>query len=1448
MMKNKRKPLMLLLATLCVTAVSGMTACFDKPGSSQEETSSMDSSTESVSTDVEDSSSMVESEESSSSVADEESSSAGDSEDSSSSVVEKVAPTITFASDVTNLVGNVGETVEIPKVIVESEEEYGLLVMLADATTKGIVFEEKAGDAGTYLLTSDVAGDIRIGYIAYLTEDDTVESQEIVTVKINPVKAETVVPEEEGLGEYPTAVAKINAAEEGETVVFTENFEKGYGSQFTAWTEYSHTNSAGSPTPYLTATEDAITGNSWVLDYTGLKRTGESMIFTELGSIIRQGAWKIEFDVRALSGSLNKNAQFCIFPVGQDVAYRWEFAVTSEVTHVTIDIGTKNFIDANSAAFNVGSDDYSNLKIVLDNFRVTYTKVTYPVSEPEGMQVRLSADENWKNTELSEAEVVIDGNNGGTWSSLSGSGSPVWVDRDALKNTSIITEEQKQAMTAENGFGDNVIYLIGQNNLIEAFVGGFTMQNFYKGDQIAYKMRIEMKVIGSTNGWTFLVGGQGVATTVEGDGIVKTVIWEGVPTSAFQEVWFYNGGVNELFVGEIKVTREEVIDARVNPDNLVTAETNWVDNKIVLNTTADNLTAITPSSASFAESGYVDRNKIVGAKIMSSGEYDKAFAADSGFAADSNVPVLFLNGSQTIWFNALDNLFTDVSGAYSYRITISGYVLSASNWHLWRSNSGTSYGQFGDGANKFFTETKTITPTEDFTQCGLYVGGNLKAFISSIVVERIPTVTVTPNNLVKNAEWADNKIVLNTTADNLTAYEAVDQTVGISYVDVTKLVAAGRMDQATYEANFTAKNGFNTEIPVLYIVGNGMMSFSALDGLFKNEDKNYEYKITVKGFAVTASNCHLFHDVSWGSFGQMADTTNGMFNETFDLSTGYDRLGFYAGGSMELYIASIEVVRTKIEVNPNVTPENLVSQAEWADNKIVLNTTNSNLTAYTDHDGRCSKIGYVDASKLVDAGMLDQATFDSNFTVANGYNAGVPVFYAKGSGFFYFNALDGLFAEYEGYTYKVTIKGYAAFVNDGHMFTKDTWSSVKQFGGTESGYAFSETFDMPTGHPALGILGNQSIEIYVFSLEVERTKVIVNPNVTPENLLTKAEWADNKIVLNTTADNLTAFKDADGRFAINYVDTSKLAEAGKLDQATLDANFTAANGFNTAIPVLHVKGGGAFWFSALDGLFAKDEGYTYSLTIKGYAVQVSNSHLWSNNGGVGKQIGDTSNGYAFNETISLPIGINNFGFYAGGSMELYIASVEVVRTEKVVPEVDVNVTPENLLTSAEWVDNKIVLNTTNSNLTAIEDWDNRYGNEGNSIGYVDASKLVEAGKMDQATFDNNFTAANGYTEGVPVFYVKGTGLFLFKALDNLLNDSAYTYQMTIKGYAVNNSYVLLFTHGNWQQIGQFGDTSTGKVVNETFTFDAIGSSSMGINGINNIEMYIFSIEVVRIAK
>jgi hypothetical protein len=479
---------------------------------------------------------------------------------------------------------------------------------------------------------------------------------------------------------------------------------------------------------------------------------------------------------------------------------------------------------------------------------------------------------------------------------------------------------------------------------------------------------------------------------------------------------------------------------------------------------------------------------------------------------------------------------------------------------------------------------------------------------------------------------------------------------------------------------------------------------------------------------------------------------------------------------------------------------------------------------------------------------MDQDTFDANFTAANGYNAGVPVFYANGSGFFYFNALNGLFQNNEGYTYKVTIKGYAAFVNDGHMFTRDTWKSVKQFAGTESGYAFSETFDMPTGHPALGILGNQSIEIYVFSLEVERTKVIVNPNVTPENLLTKAEWADNKIVLNTTNSNLTAFKDADGRFEISYVDTSKLAEAGMLDQAKLDANFTAANGFNTAIPVLHVKGGGAFWFSALDGLFSKDEGYTYSLTIKGYAVQVSNSHLWSNNGGVGKQIGDTSNGYVLNETISLPIGIKNFGFYAGGSMELYIASVEVVRTEKVVPEVDVNVTPENLLTSAEWVDNKIVLNTTNSNLTAIEDWDNRYGNEGNSIGYVDASKLVEAGKMDQATFNNNFTAENGYTEGVPVFYVKGTGLFLFKALDNLLNDDAYTYQMTIKGYAVNNSYVLLFTHGNWQQIGQFGDTSTGKVVNNTFTFDAIGSSSMGINGINNIEMYIFSIEVVRIAK
>ena len=1338
MMKKKRKSLLLLLGTFCAFATFGFTACFNT-GSSVESTdnsqssvadssvtsdSASDSVSDSTSDSASDSSSVVEetpvltitseanvviavgeeyqlaytTENAAGGVTVETSGGTYNSETKTFvsdvagtftltitatnvektdvktvtiSVVDEVkAPEISFESDVTNLVGNVGETVEIPKVIVTSDAEYDLFVMLADATTKGIVFEEKAGEPGKYLLTSDVAGNIRIGYIACLKADEMVETQTIITVKINPVKAETVVPEEETLGDYPTAVAKLHDAEEGETVVFTENFENGYGSQFTAWSEYSHTNSAGSPTPYLTATEDAIAGNSWVLDYTGLKRTGESMIFSELGSVIRQGSWTIEFDARVLSGSLNKNAQFCIFPVGQDVAYRWEFALTNEVSHIKIDLGTKNFIDANSAAFNVGSDDYSNLKIVLDNFRITYTKVTYPVSEPVGTQTRLSANEDWKNTELSDATVVIDGNNGGTWSSLSGSGSPVWLNRDALKETSIITDAQKQAMTAENGFGDNVIYLIGQNNLIEAFVGGFTMQDFYKGDQIAYKMRIEMKVIGDTNGWTFLVGGQGVATSVHGDGIVKTVVWEGVPTSAFQEVWFYNGGVHELFVGEIKVSREEVVDARIEPDNLVTGATNWVDNKITLNTNANNLTAITPTSASFAESGYVDRNKIVGAKIMSAEEYDNVFNGENGFGTDSSIPVLYLNGSQTIWFNALDNLFADVSGAYSYKITISGYVISASNWHLWRSNSGTSYGQFADGSNKFFTETRTISPTEDFTQCGLYVGGNLKAFISSIVVERIPTVTVYPDNLVSKADWVDNKIVLNTTANNLTAYEAVDVTVGLSYVDVTKLVAAGRMDQATYEKNFTAANGFNTEIPVLYIVGSGMMSFSALDGLFRNEDKNYEYAITIKGFAVKTTNCHLFHDVSWGSLGQMSDKTNFVFNETFDLTTGYDRLGFYAGGSMELYIASIEVVRTKIEVNPNVNPENLVEAAEWVDNKIVLNTTNS---------------------------------------------------------------------------------------------------------------------------------------------------------------------------------NLTAFKDADGRFTISYVDLSKMVEAGKLDQAKLDANFTAENGFNTAIPVLYVKGGGAFWLSALDGLFAKDEGYTYSLTIKGYAAQVSNSHLWSNNGGVGKQLKDSSNGYVFNETISLPIGINNFGFYAGGSMELYIASIKVVRTEKVIPEVDVNVTPENLLTNVTWVDDKIVLNTTNSNLTAIEDWDKRYGNEGNSIGYVDASKLVEAGKMDQATFDANFTAENGYTEGVPVFYVKGTGLFLFKALDNLLNDDAYTYQMTIKGYAVNNSYVLLFTHGNWVQLGQFGD-ATGSVVNQTFTFDAIGSSSMGINGINNIEMYIFSIEVVRIAK
>ena len=851
---------------------------------------------------------------------------------------EYVAPVISFASSVEGLTGAVGTPVTIPAVSVESAFAYDLLVDLDVSVQTGITLE-KGSEEGTYVLTSSVGGPISVMYIATLKDASEFEAFEVVTVNFTTASPETTVAEGEGLGEYTSALNKFNAAKEGETVVYNENFANAYDSEFVTWGTGSESDEAGNPEVYLSGASDAIDGNSFILDYTGLVKPGSARIYVGFGNLFRQGRWILEFDAKILSGSLanisgEDNGEFCIFPVGQNVAYRWTFRITNEKTHVRIDLGAKRFIDQNSAALLVraANDDYSDLKIAFDNVRLTYTKTTYPETTPTGTVARISSDADWLDTTQSTASYVINGNNGasGTYTLLGGSGSPVYLDRAQLVASGILTAEQAEAMTAENGFGDNVIHMFGQLNNLQSLTGALTADAFFDGGTPLYEITITMKAIGSTNNWQLLSNGSGMGGSWSGDGVVKTYTWTGLADKSFQELGLYLDGVGDIFIGEITISRTGHVDVSVTPSGLLTAPPAWNEDRIVLQGDASSLTAL-DASAFIGQANYVDRRLLVNAGVFTQEQYDAIFTAENGFSADDSLPVLYLNGGQTIFFSGLNGLFDDLEDGYNYKITYKGYAVSAANWHVWGNHNSTQ-GQMGDiAAASPFTNTVEIVKNAAFTKAGIYTGAAIELYISQIIVERVAIntsvdVVVEPSNLLSAPPaWSEDRIDLQGSAALLTAADTTSLNGVTYYVDRTKLVEAEIFTAEQYAAAFTEANGFSadTSLPVLYFKGGGTIWFSALNGLFSNAGDGYTYTLTIKGYAVSGSNWHVWGDLPDAGNalkGQISDVSSGVFEKTvtFSANSSFTKAGLYIGGSAEVYISQIVVTRTSAASGPQV--------------------------------------------------------------------------------------------------------------------------------------------------------------------------------------------------------------------------------------------------------------------------------------------------------------------------------------------------------------------------------------------------------------------------------------------------------------------------------------------------------------------------------------------------
>ncbi len=387
---------------------------------------------------------------------------------------------------------------------------------------------------------SKIAG---VHTLSYYVEEGTGEdakSDELeITITVTPATAETELDE-----------ATYDPAAVGTYGTFADNFKEGKDSKL--YKSLGDGNNATS----LSATSDAIAGNSLIIDFNRTAGSALNAVFvnTFVDYVIKGKpvTYEVSFDYKPLVGTSfdgyfgirydgydGTNVKFINNKnIGQTSHFSYKF---SEFAYPT-GAGNPGF-----SFFNLSAES-GDCKVAIDNFQIKAIKcveTTSVVPTAEELQAEGGFTFNWKDKA---------GNFGGK-------GQTELVE-------SIEDETIKTALTEENGFGENVMHFTGNDNHIFSglnstnLIAGKKIKisfNYYKVDDGGFNMII-MTSAGTTVN-TFEM------TTIEGN--IKAFTWETTLPSGISSINFYPTNSNfNIYIGNMKV---EMTDPTTSDPNATTA-------------------------------------------------------------------------------------------------------------------------------------------------------------------------------------------------------------------------------------------------------------------------------------------------------------------------------------------------------------------------------------------------------------------------------------------------------------------------------------------------------------------------------------------------------------------------------------------------------------------------------------------------------------------------------------------------------------------------------------------------------------------------------------------------------------------------------------------------------------------------------------------------------------
>lgn len=699
-MKKSKLILALLMAGMMSASVAGLAAC--NGDTSSTESNPANESVESVSTpEPPDSVSSDPTSEAETSEPASESAEPTDSGSEEPPVVEpdETAPVIAIEGNPTTLNVALGQPLTIPAATATDD---------VDGEVEVITFSETPGALVDGVFTSNILGRHLLTYYAC----DEAENETYVDVEIN-VTSDTVFETFDVDGYYDISALANDGG------VFKENFQNGLNSPLIERAMQGEAE--------LMASEDTVSGNSLVLDYSECVGKENRIFLTNLLPYLRSGEWTVTFDVKLVSGVGFSDFYFGYVKDGTVTSKDQNYSLAGMQVGETKTIEWKQLLDLDADAqyffhmFRYAQEYSDPCVLAFDNFTFEYKEKIYNTVVPTFEQIQEGFTYDWSNNYM-----AITG------------GAPE-------KISEIENAEAKAAIEgASEGFGDTVMHLTGSG---AHDLSALTKANDSDFFQAGWVYTFEIWYYCVSAGSTYMIAYDGTPSNNAfklnpfTTGLKKVEIEYTVGGNAYA-LTFY--GSMDVYLGNMKITCAEPSIVREDY-YAVTHEDMLKEGGYTYDWSKNNIVAIDNNTK------YVEISTMEDAELKTALEATNAFKNDYAlkFAGLSSSLITCLTGSLTE-----GNVYTVSFNAYE--------KTKGSVTLLLMGTSGTQAGQSNftitDNGNGTKNYTTTFTAKADYNAVNLYIATECELYLADLTLQE--TLPAADDGLVDiqvtgTKKWSD---------------------------------------------------------------------------------------------------------------------------------------------------------------------------------------------------------------------------------------------------------------------------------------------------------------------------------------------------------------------------------------------------------------------------------------------------------------------------------------------------------------------------------------------------------------------------------------------------------------------------------------------------------------------------------------------------------------------